>query len=79
MNFSIKKCTAWAGDLNSLEDWQLFAKGEKQPSAKLILPALKQIPAMQRRRLSPFAKLALHCALEAAEGFIEIKPCNANI
>jgi len=30
------------------------------------MPALKQIPAMQRRRLSPFAKMALHCALEAS-------------
>ena len=74
LNFSIKKCAAWAGDLSNCQDWQLFVRGEKPISSELSLPALKQIPAMQRRRLSPFAKLALHCALEAGEGYLDTVP-----
>lgn len=75
MDFSIRKCVAWSGELNSSEDWQAFAQGNKQLTTELTLPALKQIPAMQRRRLSPFAKLSLHCALEAADGFLDSVPC----
>ena len=75
MEFSIKKCVAWAGELNCAQDWQQFAAGEKPLNQKTLKPALSQIPAMQRRRLSPFAKLALHCALEAGEGYLSTVPC----
>ncbi|MEG2722112.1 MAG: beta-ketoacyl synthase chain length factor [Acinetobacter sp.] len=33
-----------------------------------VLPALAQIPAMQRRRLSPVAKLALNSAIQMLDG-----------
>ena len=33
-----------------------------------VLPALAQIPAMQRRRLSPVAKLALNSAIQILDG-----------
>lgn len=74
MEFSIKKCVAWAGDFESEQDWQQFAAGNKPLNQATQKPTLKQIPAMQRRRLSPFAKMALHCALEAGEGYLESVP-----
>lgn len=64
--FNIAKCVAWAPGLESEEDWQQWQLGHKKLGAELQLPGLKAIPAMQRRRLSPFAKVALHCALEAS-------------
>ncbi len=64
--FNIEKCVAWAAGLESEQDWKEWQLGEKPLSDNLNLPALKNIPAMQRRRLSPFAKLSLHCALEAS-------------
>jgi hypothetical protein len=35
--------------------------------SKAELPTLADLKPMQRRRLSPFAKLAMHCALEATK------------
>lgn len=64
--FNISKCVAWAAGLESEDDWHLWQLGQKSFAEQLNLPALKSIPAMQRRRLSPFAKITLHCALEAA-------------
>lgn len=69
MKFVIKQCIAWGDEKSSPEDWQAFSKtGDLEPKT-LTLPELKQVPAMQRRRLSPFAKLTLHCALGASEPF----------
>lgn len=75
MDFSIKKCIAWSGDLTSSEDWQAYAQGKKELTTEQTIPLLKQIPAMQRRRLSPFAKISLHCALAAADGYLDSVPC----
>lgn len=66
MDFSIKNCVAWAGNLNTNADWQAYANEEKELILNDSKPELKQVPAMQRRRLSYFAKLALHSALEAS-------------
>lgn len=74
MDFLIKQCVAWAGGLTTSQDWQAYAQGSKGLDAQLELPQLKQIPAMQRRRLSPFAKLALHCALTAADECLTTVP-----
>ena len=74
LEFTIKQCVAWGGGLSSSQDWKNFALGEKSLSNLQELPALKQIPAMQRRRLSPFAKLSLHCALTAAEECLTTVP-----
>ncbi|MGB0935877.1 MAG: beta-ketoacyl synthase chain length factor [Colwellia sp.] len=67
MKFVIKECVAWGGGLSSQQDWQAFSKGEIQLSSTQELPLLSEIPAMQRRRLSPFAKVTLHCALTASK------------
>ena len=75
MDFSSKKCIAWSGDLTSSEDWQAYAQGKKELTIEQTVPVLTQIPAMQRRRLSPFAKISLHCALAAAEGYLDSVPC----
>ncbi|TPH12230.1 hypothetical protein EPA86_17970 [Litorilituus lipolyticus] len=74
LKFTIKKCVAWGGGLTTDQDWQEFAQKEKELSLEQELPALKQMPAMQRRRLSPFAKLSLHCALSAAEDCLATVP-----
>ena len=75
LSFNISKCVAWAPGLESAQDWQLWQRGEKQLTEELTLPKLTSIPAMQRRRLSPFAKIALHCALEASGNHQADVPC----
>lgn len=67
MKFAIQKCNAWGDGKTSADDWSAFSKSGSLDSQTLTLPELKQMPAMQRRRLSPFAKLTLHCALAASE------------
>ncbi|WP_158972310.1 beta-ketoacyl synthase chain length factor [Paraglaciecola sp. L3A3] len=67
LTFNIAKCVAWAPGVVTEQDWQLWAEGHHSFTDESDLPALKTIPAMQRRRLSPFAKINLHCALEATE------------
>lgn len=74
LDFLIKQCVAWAGGLTTAQDWQAYAQGQKGLDTLQELPQLKQIPAMQRRRLSPFAKLALHCALTAADECLTTVP-----
>jgi len=74
LEFTIKQCVAWGGGLTTTQDWQDYAQGEKSLTDLQELPPLKQIPAMQRRRLSPFAKLALHCALSAADECLTTVP-----
>ncbi|NMR25663.1 beta-ketoacyl synthase chain length factor [Pseudoalteromonas sp. NEC-BIFX-2020_015] len=69
MKFAIKKCIAWGDGKTCLEDWQAFANNVSIQAKTLTLPELKQIPAMQRRRLSAFAKLTLHCALTASDTY----------
>lgn len=65
MKISIKNCVAWCGNLRTEQDWQQWAESSLEYKDEDDLPALKQIPAMQRRRLSSFAKLTMHCVLEA--------------
>lgn len=75
MKFGIEKCVAWYGNIRTTEDWQLWAKGDLNYLPEEDLPPLKQIPAMQRRRLSPFAKLSLHCILESLGDNASNIPC----
>ncbi|GAA0817652.1 hypothetical protein GCM10009111_19190 [Colwellia asteriadis] len=46
---------------------QLGEKFIQYSFGKAELPALPQLKPMQRRRLSPFAKIALHCAYESSQ------------
>lgn len=75
LRFDISKCVAWAPGLESEQDWRFWHQGEKALADELTLPQLTTIPAMQRRRLSPFAKVALHCALEASGEYQANIPC----
>ncbi|MFY8328032.1 beta-ketoacyl synthase chain length factor [Pseudoalteromonas sp. ZZD1] len=74
MKFAIQKCVAWGDGKSSADDWSAFFQDESIDSQTLTLPELKQMPAMQRRRLSPFAKLTLHCALAASEPYEQTVP-----
>ncbi|MBU2871612.1 beta-ketoacyl synthase chain length factor [Colwellia sp. E2M01] len=64
MEFHIEKLSAWCGNLHTSQQWQQWALGEITYQDEDELPALKQIPAMQRRRLSRFAKLTMQCVLD---------------
>ena len=75
MRISIKKCVAWCGNLRTEQDWQQWAESSIEYKNEDDLPALKQIPAMQRRRLSSFAKLTMHCVLEALGNESNNIPC----
>lgn len=75
LKFEISKCVAWAPGLESEQDWQSWQQGDKPLTDELALPQLSSIPAMQRRRLSPFAKVAIHCALEASGEYQSDIPC----
>jgi len=75
MKFAIEKCVAWYGNIRTTQDWQLWANGELNYSPEDDLPPLKQIPPMQRRRLSKFAKLSFHCILESLGDNISDIPC----
>ncbi|GHF97195.1 beta-ketoacyl synthase chain length factor [Thalassotalea marina] len=50
----------------------IVEQGSSQRFAKEQLPVLDWVPAMQRRRLSAFTKIALHCAHQALDGREEI-------
>jgi hypothetical protein len=73
--FNIANCVAWASGLETPEDWSRWQKGQLLMQPELALPPLVDIPAMQRRRLSPFAKIALHCAIEASGSAQTDIPC----
>ena len=73
--FQIAKCVAWAPGMGTEQDWALWQAKEIGFSTEITLPKLQTIPAMQRRRLSPFAKVSLHCALEASDHHQGDLPC----
>ncbi|MEP0355389.1 MAG: beta-ketoacyl synthase chain length factor [Paraglaciecola sp.] len=73
--FQIAKCVAWAPGVETEQEWRLWQAENHDFSSDITLPALKAIPAMQRRRLSPFAKVSLHCALEASDHQEGNLPC----
>jgi len=68
-NFSISNWTAWAPGIETREKWREWAQ---RPAFSAIddapLPDLSFLPAMQRRRLSPLARICVACAWPLAEG-----------
>lgn len=64
MEIHIEKCSAWCGNLRTSQDWQQWSLGDMTYQDENDLPSLKEIPAMQRRRLSKFAKLTMQCVLD---------------
>jgi len=75
MEFHIEKCSAWCGNLQTKEHWQQWSLGNIAYHDEDELPALKQIPAMQRRRLSRFAKLTMQCVLDVMTDETDDLPC----
>ncbi|MEP1385202.1 MAG: beta-ketoacyl synthase chain length factor [Paraglaciecola sp.] len=73
--FQIAKCVAWAPGVETEQEWCLWQAEKHNFSSDISLPALKAVPPMQRRRLSPFAKVSLHCALEASDHRQGDLPC----
>ncbi|WP_114239303.1 beta-ketoacyl synthase chain length factor [Dyella sp. C9] len=53
---------AWAPGLDSAEDWQSWARSPWTPEEGDEQPDCSFLPAMQRRRLSRMARIALHAA-----------------
>lgn len=75
MEIHIEKCSAWCGNLRTSHDWQQWALGNIEYKDEDDLPALKEIPAMQRRRLSKFAKLTMQCVLDVVSDEQSDLPC----
>ena len=67
--FSVSHVSAWAPNIDTDELWREWARLPYQPELlneklKPIAPALKTVPAMQRRRFSFNTRIAIQCALE---------------
>lgn len=68
LNFSIAAWQAWAPDIDTFDRWLLWAKGEVRAQNDYSAPKVDFLPAMQRRRLSPLARMAFHVGWPLAEG-----------
>ena len=75
MEIHIEKCSAWCGNLRTSQDWQQWSLGNMAYQDEDDLPSLKEIPAMQRRRLSKFAKLTMQCVLDVVADEAVALPC----
>jgi hypothetical protein len=75
MEFHIEKCSAWCGNLHTKEHWKQWSLGNITYQDDDELPTLKQIPAMQRRRLSRFSKLTMQCVLDVMADETDNLPC----
>lgn len=65
MNFYISQCHAWAPGIETPEQWQLWSQGQLQP-AEAGMPPAKAVPAMLRRRLTRWGRMALETACACA-------------
>ena len=69
IQFSIDQWRAWAPGIDSEDAWARWAQQPWQPPAEAQpLPDVSFLPAMQRRRLSPLARMAFAVAWPLAEG-----------
>lgn len=66
--FSIAQWRAWAPGIDTPEDWQEWANSPYCPIGHSEPPSLGFLPPLQRRRLSPLARMAVGCAWALAEG-----------
>jgi hypothetical protein len=67
MHFSIEQWRAWAPGLEQEADWQAWSLQSEPPAASDSLPDVNFLPAMQRRRLSPLARMAFSVAWPLAD------------
>ncbi len=65
LHFHIHSAGAWSPHYQQLDDWQQWPSiaNETETSAQAV-PALKQVPAMQRRRFSKLTKMLLEVAFQ---------------
>ncbi len=63
LEFSITQWNAWAPSLTTESDWSTWFSQQMPAIDVTSAPELKQIPAMKRRRLSYFAKMAVQVAV----------------
>lgn len=69
IQFSIDQWRAWAPGIDSDEAWARWGAAPWQPSAaEPAQPDVGFLPAMQRRRLSPLARMAFAVGWPLAEG-----------
>lgn len=68
MNFSIAQWRAWAPDLDHQDIWKDWAQRPYCPLGPGTPPDVSFLPAIQRRRLSPMARMVFACAWPLAEG-----------
>lgn len=62
MDFQIEQWRAWAPGLDSEQAWQVWAREPERVPDSDEQPTCDFLPAMQRRRLSRLARMALHVA-----------------
>lgn len=67
MQFDINGWCAWAPGLVTQEQWRGWYKNPVVPEPDAGQPNVSFLPAMQRRRLSPLARMAFHVAWPLAE------------
>lgn len=66
---SIKGWSAWAPEIQTREDWRLWAYGQKELTVSGDKPKLGHLPPVARRRLSQLTKMVLHVGHELLSEF----------
>jgi hypothetical protein len=67
-SFAISAWQAWAPGMADFPAWQSWARMPCVPAAAAAPPDLGFLPPLQRRRLSPLARMAVACAWPLADG-----------
>lgn len=65
MYFSVEQWAAWAPGLTTQQDWLRWLATHDAVVSGTSTPALTQMPAMMRRRVNRFGKVALQAAYDA--------------
>jgi len=69
LSFEIARWHAWAPGLHHADQWNGWAQAPYCPIALSDTPRVDFLPALQRRRLSPMARMVFASAWPAAEGY----------
>ncbi|WP_438307771.1 beta-ketoacyl synthase chain length factor [Pseudomonas guariconensis] len=69
ITFNISQWRAWAPGLHTPADWRAWADGESVSPGDSQVPDVSFLPALQRRRLSPLARMAFAVGWPLAEGY----------
>jgi hypothetical protein len=66
-NFAISAWQAWAPGMEDTSAWETWAYAPYCPTIAAAPPTLGFLPPLQRRRLSPLARMAVACAWPLAD------------